>query len=373
MFKNTLKSDNQTKKLSSKILTKTSLSMLGLVVATTVSAETYIYHTVEKGENLTSLSKEFNVPIKDIKARNNLQSDVLQLGKNIIIPIDKANLKQVLLSKQQVAKPQTKVAKVKTNTLTKKYRVRFDDTLSKIAKKNNTTLNNLLKINNMKLSDTLLAGKFILIPTASTTNVTKTQAKVNVKAKQFKPSPLKENKKGQLVYTVQKGDIFQDIAKKMNISASKLQKLNNIDDVNNIMVGQKIIVRDKINVNAVKGKVIKPKVVQAKITTNKVKPVKTVVSTVKTTPAKKATPKLAKNISFSAKTTELPKVTVKTETTAKSQSKPKYITYTVQNGDTLAGIAKYFGVKKSDLVKFNKLGKSDYVKVGSTIIIAEKK
>ncbi len=362
MFKNTL--------LSKKQATKTALSVLCFFLATTATASTYIVHVVEKGESLNSLSKEFNVPVKDIKARNKLQSDILHLGKEIIIPIDKVAVKQVLSSKANVVTPKTA-----DTVVTKKYRVRFDDTLSAIAKKHNTTLADLLKINKMKLSDTLLAGKLILVPTTATAKVSPKE--VTVKAKQFKPSPLTTNKKGQLVYTVQKGDIFQGIAKQMKIPASKLQKLNNIDDVNNLMVGQKIIVRDTptklksvkakvvkpkvVKAKAVKAKAVKEKVIQAKIETVKGEEVKTVVSTPKISYTKK--PALAQKISFSAKKT--PQV--------KPKATPKYITYTVQNGDTVTGVAKYFGVKKEDIIKFNKLDKSEYIKVGSSIIIAEKK
>ncbi len=364
MFKNTLKSDNQTKKLklSPKTLAKTSLSMLCFCLATTASASTYILHIVEKGESLTSISKEFNVPINDIKARNNLKSDTIQLGEKVLIPVKKEDITQVLSNKKAVVTPKTTV-KISNNITTKKYRVRFDDTLSRIAKKHNTTLNNLLKINNMKLSDTLLAGKFILVPTTAASTTKVTTKKSTVTAKKFKPSPLKMNKAGQLIYTVQKGDTFQGVAGKMKMTAGKLQTLNKIDDVNNLMVGQKIIVRDKVKivknkVNTSKSKVSK----RVNMVKNKPTAIKTVVSTAKTTPVKK--------ISFSAKkATATPKVEVKTETKAK----PKYITYTVQNGDTVAGVAKYFGVEKEDLIKFNKLDKSEYIKVGSTIIIAEKK
>ncbi len=373
MFKNTLLSGNQTKKfkLSPKTLAKTSLSVLCFFIATTASASTYIYHIVEKGETLSSLSKEFNVSVAEIKRRNNMTNDTIQLGDKIFISVNKKRAKQVLSNKNKVAKVKKKTAgkaKVTTNIPTKKYRIRIGDTLSNIAIKNHTNLSTLLKINGIDKNHTLLAGKFLRVPTAKTaTKVKVSKRKPDVKSTQYKPSELKTDKVGRLIYTVQNGDSLFGIAKKMQIPPIKLKKLNNIEDINNLRVGQKIIVRGKIK--PIKTVVSTPK--PKKTVANK--PKKTVAKkTEKVVFSKEITEKKAEpqKISFSAKdTTSAPIL----KTTAKPQPKPKYITYTVQNGDSLSGIAKYFGVEKSDLIKFNKLGKSEYIKVGSTLIIAEKK
>ncbi len=345
MSKNTLLSDNKmTKsKLSPKTLAKTGLSILALMIATTASAETYqvVYHIVEKGDSLSSLAKAFKTSSSEIKSLNpSIKANTLKAGDRLVIPRKKVRHSVTKTSK---AKHKTKI---KTNITTKKYRVQFGDTLSGIAKKNHTSLNTLLKINGIKTSHKLLAGKFLRVPTAKTAKVSKakvTSVKVStrkpaVKSKKLKPSPLIQTKSGQLIYKVQSGDSLLGIAKVMDTSVVKLQKLNNIDDINSLRVGQKIIVRGKT------------------------KAIDTVVST--PAPVKKAKKEVVVKKAVEPK---------KVSFSAKAPTKPKYITYTVQNGDTLAGVAKYFGVKKEDLVKFNKLGKSEYIKVGSTIIIAEKK
>ncbi len=359
MSKNTLLSDNQAtkSKLSLKTLAKTGLSILGFVIATTASAETYqvLYHITEKGDSLTSLAKTFKTTPAEIKRLNpSIKNDTLYLGERLVIPRNKI---RPHAKKTTKAKAKT-TSKVKSNIPTKKYRIRFGDTLTGIAVKNHITLSNLLKLNGIEKDHKLLAGTFLRVPTVKKAKAKRAVSKVKVtttkkpvaKAKPYKPSSLKINKAGQVIYTVERGDTFQRIAEKMKMSASKLQKLNNIDDVNNLRVGQAIIVRGKT------------------------KALKTVRST--PLPAKK--PTLSKKISFSPKAKATPVKAqatpqVKLPTPPQVKAKRKYITYTVQNGDTLAGVAKYFGVDEGNLQKLNNLTSSDIVKVGSILKIAEKK
>lgn len=43
------------------------------------------YHTVSKGESLYSIAKRYNTTVDDIKRKNNLTSNVLSIGQNLII------------------------------------------------------------------------------------------------------------------------------------------------------------------------------------------------------------------------------------------------------------------------------------------------
>ncbi len=97
MFKNTLKSDNQSKsRLSVKTLVKTSLSLLGIMVATTATAETYqvLYHIVDKGDSLSSLAKTFKTTPSEIKSLNpSVKANTLKAGERLIIPQNKVSWK----------------------------------------------------------------------------------------------------------------------------------------------------------------------------------------------------------------------------------------------------------------------------------------
>ncbi len=51
--------------------------------AATVSGQTY---TVQRGDALARIARKFNVSVNDIKAANNLSSDVIRVGQELVIP-----------------------------------------------------------------------------------------------------------------------------------------------------------------------------------------------------------------------------------------------------------------------------------------------
>ena len=52
---------------------------------TTASAETK-EHVVQKGENLTSIAKQYGVSVEDLKKTNNLPDDKIRVGQKLLIP-----------------------------------------------------------------------------------------------------------------------------------------------------------------------------------------------------------------------------------------------------------------------------------------------
>ena len=43
-------------------------------------------HVVQKGENLTSIAKQYSVQIEDLKKANNLSDDKIKVGQKLVIP-----------------------------------------------------------------------------------------------------------------------------------------------------------------------------------------------------------------------------------------------------------------------------------------------
>ena len=54
-----------------------------LIVGETVSSNAY---TVEKGDTLYSIARKFNITVDDLKKANNLTSNTLSIGESLIIP-----------------------------------------------------------------------------------------------------------------------------------------------------------------------------------------------------------------------------------------------------------------------------------------------
>ncbi len=89
------------------------------------------YYIVKKGDTLWDIAKLYNTSVSELKSLNNLNTNVLQIGQKLVIP-------------------------------SKTYIVKKGDSLWKIAKENNTSISNLIKINNLK-NTTLQIGQKLLI------------------------------------------------------------------------------------------------------------------------------------------------------------------------------------------------------------------
>ena len=99
-------------------------------------------YTVEKGDTLYSISRKFNIPVDEIKRLNNLTSNIITVGQQLM-------LKDIVATEP-----------VPTCTIT--YTVEKGDTLYKIANMFNTTVDEIKRLNN--LEDNLLKiGQNLLI------------------------------------------------------------------------------------------------------------------------------------------------------------------------------------------------------------------
>lgn len=142
------------------------------------------YYTVKSGDSLWSISKKFGITVDELKQANNLTSNLLSIGQNLIIPTKE------------------------TETTKNEYIVQKGDTLYKIANKFNTTVDNLKSINNLT-TDSLSIGQVLKLP--STTTSTNT-------------------------YTVKSGDTLYAIANKYNTTVDTLKSLNNLTS-NTLSIG----------------------------------------------------------------------------------------------------------------------------------------
>lgn len=163
------------------------------------------YYEVQRGDNLFSIAKKFNVSLEDLKKWNNLDDLNVQSGSKLAL----------------VNKDENAVAEEpKTETKIVEHKVRKGEYLGSIAKKYNVTLAEIkewngLESNNVKLGETLI--------------VSKKEVSVN-EVKSSKKESIAANDRNEVkTYYVKKGDSLFSIAKKYpGVTISDIKKWNGI-------------------------------------------------------------------------------------------------------------------------------------------------
>ncbi len=149
-------------------------------------------YTVKKGDSLWSIAKKYNITVEELKAANNLTSNLLNVGQTLKIPI---------------------IEQVPENYIV--YTVSKGDTLYKIANEYGISVDKLIEYNNLT-STNLSVGQRILIPTELDTSLYDT-------------------------YVVQPGDSLYRIAIKYNTNVENLMSINNLSS-NLLNIGQNLLV-----------------------------------------------------------------------------------------------------------------------------------
>ena len=199
------------------------------------------YYTVKSGDSLWSISRKFGITVDELKNANNLSSNLLSIGQNLIIPGKDLD------------------------GIGEEYVVKKGDTLYSIAKKYNTSVDNLKSINSIT-TDSLAIGQIIKLPStsnvASDTYIVKKGDSLYSIARTYNTSvdKLKEinnltsnalaigqvlklpssNTSENVVYTVKKGDSLYSIAREYGTTVDAIKKLNNITS-NTLSIGQKLL------------------------------------------------------------------------------------------------------------------------------------
>ena len=149
-----------------------------------------ITYIVRKGDTLYSIAKKYQVSVDEIKKLNNLTSNTLQIGKELLIK-QAGNI----------------------NNDNEVYVVKKGDTLYSISKLLNTTVDALKKANNLS-SNILTIGQQLIIPNSLN---------------------------NYQIYIVQRGDTLYSIARKFNVDVNTIKTANNLNS-NIISINQQLLI-----------------------------------------------------------------------------------------------------------------------------------
>jgi membrane-bound lytic murein transglycosylase D len=163
------------------------------------------YYQVQRGDNLFSIAKKFNVSLEDLKKWNNLEDMNVQLGSKLAL----ANNDE-----------KTKVEEPKTETKIVEYKVKKGDNIAGIAKKYNTAIDELKEWNNLNDNNIKVGASII---------VSKKEVAIN-EPKPSKKESIAANERDEVkLYYVKKGDSLFSIAKKYpGVTISDIKKWNGI-------------------------------------------------------------------------------------------------------------------------------------------------
>ncbi|PIF61269.1 LysM peptidoglycan-binding domain-containing protein [Flavobacterium sp. 11] len=177
----------------------------------TVVSNASALYVVQKGDNLGSIAKKYDVTIAEIQEWNHLSNDNVQLGASLQVA------KKVSDSKEElVSGPERKDIE---------YVVLQGDNLGNIAKKFGASLADLKQWNNLQdntigIGATLIVAKDEIVINTNKATVSSFKKKTNI---------TDSSKKEAIDYYVKKGDSLYSISKKYpGVTISDLKKWNGI-------------------------------------------------------------------------------------------------------------------------------------------------
>ena len=268
-------------------------------------------YTVQKGDSLWSIAKRFNVGVSELKSANNLTSNLISVGQQLVIP-------------GVAPSDQTNVT----------YVVQKGDSLWSIANANNTSVDEIANLNDLD-TNTIYVGQVLQIPNSG---------------------DLEENPSStsDTVYVVQNGDTLYSIALRYDTTPNAIINKNNLTS-SVLTIGQQLVIPADPESTG-----------QEDITTSNTYVVQngdTLYSISRMYGVSVDDIKNANNLNSNI-------LTIGQVLTIPDGSSSSTISnlYVVQKGDSLWSIANKFGVSINQIRMINNLT-SDILSIGQTLII----
>lgn len=185
----------------------------------------WVLHKVKQGESLNLIARRNGTTIESIKKVNRLNSNIIRVGKSLMIPAPSLASNAYALSKETRLQGYQNTIQNRKNRASEEYLVQQSDTFWSLAQKFDVAPGELAKWNGMATSDPLQTGKKLKI-----------WANPDIGALPQKPQVIRK-----VNYKVRKGDSLSHIANKFNLSVGHIQKWNNeINRAKYIKPGEKL-------------------------------------------------------------------------------------------------------------------------------------
>ncbi|MFI5250960.1 MAG: LysM peptidoglycan-binding domain-containing protein [Bacteroidota bacterium] len=206
-----------------------------------ITGKEKIVHQIIKGNTLGLIAKQYGVRVSDLRIWNDIPyGKTIKAGEELTIWVSSSSPDKVTAQTQQagfvalpgqvIAAKETPPAAIGNSTKRQTIRIRYGDSLKKIAKRYSVSIADIKNWNNLD-DENLLAGRKLVIHLRT---AKKDSSAVLIAAK-------KDSSNAALLksYTVKKGDTLFAIAALFGVSVGDLRVWNNIRG-NRIKIGQEI-------------------------------------------------------------------------------------------------------------------------------------
>ncbi|CAM4307346.1 lytic transglycosylase [Pseudoalteromonas byunsanensis] len=173
------------------------------------------HYAVKKGDTLSVIAAKFSTSPSAIQSLNKLNSHIIQIGQNLLIPLSEGKLKSEHLPTD------VRNAVAKTPQAQKTHIVTNGDTLWDISREYDVTIKQLARWNKLKSNTILRLGqKLTIYQEAKTEKVADTNRTIT--------------------YKVRRGDSLARIASKFNLTVKEIVKWNDLAGQKYLYPGQKL-------------------------------------------------------------------------------------------------------------------------------------
>lgn len=153
-------------------------------------------YTVKSGDNLTKISRKFNITIAELKNINRMNKNTVYIGQKLRVPSSVASHNSI----------------DQAPTRYQVHRIQRGDNLYSLARRYHTSLSEIMKLNNIK-KKTIYIGQKLKVPADERT-----------------------------YYIVRSGDYLEKIAQRHGVSVNQIKSLNTMRS-SKIFPGQKLVVK----------------------------------------------------------------------------------------------------------------------------------
>jgi formylglycine-generating enzyme required for sulfatase activity/LysM repeat protein len=296
------------------------------------------YHIVKSGETLSKIAKKYGINYKDLARWNNIPYPyALKLGQKLSV-IEPAKTKEQLVTKEQT--PATI------------HIVKSGEILFNIAKQYNLNYKNLARWNNIPYPYALKVGQTLLLSEppkiidsdkdgipddkdacfSTTEEIAKGVDDMGCVIK------VKQKSKQPIYHIVKRGEILARIASSYGVTYKELARWNNLPRPYNLKLGQKLLVSKPIDQD------------QDGIPDEKDHCPNSTIE------------EIAKGIDAMG-------CVIKTPETKISSNEPVY--HTVQRGDTLYNISRFYKIPYKELARWNNISTSSSLNIGQKLLVSK--